>query len=216
MDLCDNVSDQECKLSDNRSDAKKRAEDVRQIVHRRIDFTTTPMYQAAYALNPWYRAPYFSEDILEELQAVFCQTLGDSQGIKAYSVFQCHYLTGREVTDTMARSANGLEPHEWWKVFGGSMQSLGNIAMRLLSQVPPASACERNWSAYKFVYSEKSNRLGQKRPRDLVSVFRDLRANKRATAAAVQLAKDLSESDHDGAAGADVDDEASRHCESER
>jgi hypothetical protein len=52
--------------------------------------------------------------------------------------------------------------------------------MRLLAQVPSASACERNWSAYKFVHSEKRNRLGKKRARDLVNVFQNMRAVKRA------------------------------------
>ena len=77
--------------------------------------------------------------------------------------------------------------------------------MRLLSQVPSASASERNWSAYKFVHSEKRTRLGKKRARDLVSVFQNLRAIRRARDAGIEFADDLSESDHQGAADEDAD-----------
>ena len=124
MDLRDNISDADCKLSNNRSVAKKCAKDVRDIVDRYIDFITTPVYTAAFALNPRYRAPEFPEDILEALQNVLCQTLGEDEGIKAYSVLQSHSLTVRKVSDIMCRSANRLEPHEWWRVFGGCMQPL--------------------------------------------------------------------------------------------
>ena len=192
MDLRDNISAADCKLSDNHKIAKQRAKDVRDIVDRRIDFITTPVYMAAYALNPRYRTPEFPEDITDALQEVLNKLLGEVEGIKAYSVFQSEYLTGRKLSTSMCRAANMLEPHEWWRAYGGTYSSLGNVAMRLLSQVPSASACERNWSAYEFVHCEKRNRLGKKRARDLVSVFRNLIAIKSARAAEVKLAKHVS------------------------
>ena len=59
MGLRGNITHADCKLSNNRSEAKTCAKDVRQIVDRRIDFITTPIYKAAYPLNPRYRAPEF-------------------------------------------------------------------------------------------------------------------------------------------------------------
>jgi hypothetical protein len=69
--------------------------------------------------------------------------------------------------------------------------------MRLLAQVPSASACERNWSAYKFVHSEKRNRLGKKRARDVVNAFQNLRATKGSRVAEMDIGQIVSNSGDD-------------------
>jgi hypothetical protein len=197
MDLRDSIASREFKLSDTPSIAKKRREDVVKIIDRRIAFIVQPLYRAAFALNPRFRAPEFPDEVLTDLEEVLVRCLGEKEGMKAFTVFQSYYTTGRGVTERMEQAAQSLPPHEWWKVYGAPLQPLSGFAMRLLAQVPSASACERNWSAYKFVHSEKRNRLGKKRARDLVNVFQNLRATKRARAAGMELGQDVSNSAND-------------------
>ena len=91
----------------------------------------------------------------------------------------------------MENAAKRLSPHEWWSVYGSHMVPLANIAMKLLAQVPSASACERNWSSYKFIHSPRRNKQGKKRSRDLVCVFQNMRAVKRAREAGIDLCEML-------------------------
>jgi hypothetical protein len=87
----------------------------------------------------------------------------------------------------METAAKQLPPHGWCEVYGEQLQPLAGIAMCLLAQVPSSSACERKLSAYNFVHSEERNRLRKKRARDLVNVFQNLRAVKRASKAGIVL-----------------------------
>jgi len=43
--------------------------------------------------------------------------------------------------------------------FGAHVPDLQKVAVRVLSQVSSASACERNWSTFDFIHSKKRNRL---------------------------------------------------------
>ncbi len=57
----------------------------------------------------------------------------------------------------------------------GASASNERVAMRVLSQVSSACACERNWSSYDFIHSKRRNRLTPARARDLVWVFTNVR-----------------------------------------
>ncbi len=54
------------------------------------------------------------------------------------------------------------------------------MAVRVLSMVSSAGACERNWSAYDSVHSKKRNRLDPDRAADLIYVFTNMRLLKKA------------------------------------
>jgi len=43
--------------------------------------------------------------------------------------------------------------------FGAHVPDLQRVAVRVLSQVSSASACERNWSTFEFIHTKKRNRL---------------------------------------------------------
>ena len=66
--------------------------------------------------------------------------------------------------------------YKWWLLHGARTPELQRVAIAILSQVPTASACERNWSAYGHVHSKKRNRLTAERARKLVYVFMNMRA----------------------------------------
>ncbi|MCO5579575.1 hypothetical protein L7F22_033432 [Adiantum nelumboides] len=68
-----------------------------------------------------------------------------------------------------------LSPVAWWENYGTCTPKLQRLAIRVLSQVSSASACERNWSTYGFIHPLKRNRLGHKKADDLVYVHSNLR-----------------------------------------
>ncbi len=72
-------------------------------------------------------------------------------------------------------SASLLAAHQWWQQFGSHAPELQHIAVRLLSQVSSACACERNWSTFDFIHSRRRNRLHVDRAFKLVYIFSNLR-----------------------------------------
>jgi hypothetical protein len=58
---------------------------------------------------------------------------------------------------------------------GSGAKALQTIARCILGQVCSASACERNWSMYSFVYNKIRNRLKHNRADDLVYVYANTR-----------------------------------------
>jgi hypothetical protein len=66
-------------------------------------------------------------------------------------------------------NALAQEPHKWWQTYGASTQALQRAAKTVLSQVPNASPCERNWSAYDWVLSKKRNCLTAERAQKWMS-----------------------------------------------
>lgn len=63
----------------------------------------------------------------------------------------------------------------WWENYGATTTTLQQLALKVLSQVSSACACERSWSTYDFIHSKKRNCLGSKRAQDLVHVFTNRR-----------------------------------------
>jgi hypothetical protein len=64
--------------------------------------------------------------------------------------------------------------HTWLSSYGSEILELQRFAIKVLSQVTVASACERNWSTFEFIHSKKRNRLTSERA-DLVFLFSSLR-----------------------------------------
>jgi len=61
-----------------------------------------------------------------------------------------------------------MPAHTWWSSYGSETPRLQSLAIKVLSQVTVALACERNWSTFEFIHSKKRNRL------TLVYVFSSL------------------------------------------
>ena len=73
------------------------------------------------------------------------------------------------------RLAKELSPSAWWVRYGGGIPQLQTLAIKVLSQVTVASACERSWSTFEFVHNKLRNRLKVERATDLVFIFSSLR-----------------------------------------
>ena len=71
--------------------------------------------------------------------------------------------------------AADMSAYQWWQQFGGHAPELQWVAVRLLSQVSSACACERNWSTFDFIHSERRNQLGVGKAYKLVYIFSNLR-----------------------------------------
>lgn len=180
--LRESIVEKKLKLCEDPGVAEERRSQVAAIFDERIGFVNQPVYRAAYALNPKYRTERISAEILLDVDAVVVQCMGAEQGQKAMEVFRNDYITGRSITASMEKAANVVQSAEWWSVFGEGLQPLANFAMRLLSQCPSATPCGNDLSQpqHNFVLNEQRNRLGQKRARDLVNVFQNFGATKRA------------------------------------
>ncbi len=70
--------------------------------------------------------------------------------------------------------AKEMPAHTWWSSYGSEPPELQSFAIKVLSQVIVAQACERNWSTFEFIHSQKRNRLTFERAPDLVFVFSSL------------------------------------------
>jgi len=68
-----------------------------------------------------------------------------------------------------------MPAHTWWSSYGSETPQLQSLAIKVLSQVTVALACERNWSTFEFIHSTKRNRLTSERAANLVFVFSSLR-----------------------------------------
>lgn len=55
--------------------------------------------------------------------------------------------------------AKDLCLNHWWIQHGGEFPWLQTVGMKVLAIIYAVGVCERYWSAYDFVYSEKRNRL---------------------------------------------------------
>ncbi len=70
--------------------------------------------------------------------------------------------------------AKEMPAHTWWSSYGSETPELQSFAIKVLSQVIVALACERNWSTFEFIHNRKRNRLTFQRALDLVFVFSSL------------------------------------------
>ncbi len=52
--------------------------------------------------------------------------------------------------------AKEMPAHTWWSSYGSETLELQSLAIKVLSHVTVASACERNWSTFEFIHSKKT------------------------------------------------------------
>lgn len=69
--------------------------------------------------------------------------------------------------------------NDWWKLFGIDAPYLQKLAIRILSQTASSSGCERNWSVFERIHTQRRNRLEHQRLSDLVYVHYNLRLQNR-------------------------------------
>ena len=91
-------------------------------------------------------------------------------------------IFGRDHIATVYSSAATLEAVQWWLEYGNDMLTLQEIAIKVMTMPPTASAGERNWSAWKHIWSNARNRLHVDRVAMLVYIYFNQRALNRVQA----------------------------------
>ncbi|MCO5597023.1 hypothetical protein L7F22_051096 [Adiantum nelumboides] len=139
----------------------------------------SPLHATAFLLNPilFSKKPYKDKEVMKGWRKTL-DRVGRDEAEKTTLKTQLSDYVGLqgEFEDTSAfGDMQKLSPIAWWQNYGTRALELQRLAIRVLSQVSSASACERNWSTYGFIHSLKRNRLGHSKADDLVYVHSNLR-----------------------------------------
>ncbi|XP_019418493.1 PREDICTED: uncharacterized protein LOC109329267 [Lupinus angustifolius] len=78
------------------------------------------------------------------------------------------------------RERSKVMTDQWWETYGCRTPNLQRLTVRVLSQTCSASGCERNWSVFEHIHSNKRNRLEHQKLNDLVFVRYNLRLQQRS------------------------------------
>ncbi|XP_022861523.1 uncharacterized protein LOC111381908 [Olea europaea var. sylvestris] len=52
-----------------------------------------------------------------------------------------------------------ISQYEWWKLCGSSAPTLQKIAIRILGQTASSLGCERNWSVFERIHTQKKKEI---------------------------------------------------------
>ncbi|KAI5076810.1 hypothetical protein GOP47_0008875 [Adiantum capillus-veneris] len=149
----------------------------------------TPLLATTFLLNPkWFsKSPNKDGEVMKGWKATL-NRVGRSAMEKTQLKAQLSTYIGLqgsfgdpEALDDMQK----LSTVSWWENYGEDTPLLQRLAIKILSQVCSASACERNWSTYGFIHSVKRNRLQHEMADDLVYVLSNLRLQSRKEASYV-------------------------------
>ncbi|XP_022865949.1 uncharacterized protein LOC111385765 [Olea europaea var. sylvestris] len=143
-----------------------------------------PLYLAAYFLNPSYRyRPDFvpHPDVVRGLNACIVRLEPDSARRISASMQISDFGSAKADfgTDLAISTRSELDPAAWWQQHGINCLELQKIAVRILSQTCSSFGCEHNWSIHDQIYSQRHNRLAQKRLNEVIYVHYNLRLRER-------------------------------------
>ncbi|XP_058110336.1 nonsense-mediated mRNA decay protein 2-like [Magnolia sinica] len=77
------------------------------------------------------------------------------------------------------KSRNTMMPCEWWSMYGTDCEVLQRLAVRVLAQTVSSSPCERNWSTFSLIHTNKRNRIGYERLQKLVYCHYNMKLRER-------------------------------------
>jgi hypothetical protein len=143
------------------------------------------LHSAAFVLDPEFHehSAASEEDVQEGLENVLERLLPPDEAANAFIEYGAYRLKeGVWSRPALWAAAKGMSAHTWWDLRKGKAPALAKVAMRLLSQVSSACACERNWSTYDFIHNKLRNRLDPARAEKLVFVHSNLRLLRERTA----------------------------------
>ncbi|XP_019068334.1 uncharacterized protein [Solanum lycopersicum] len=85
---------------------------------------------------------------------------------RASGMFGCNLA--KEAIDT-------VPPGIWWEQYGDAAPTLQRVAIKILSQVCSTFTCERHWSTFQQIHSEKRNKIDKETLLDLVYINYNLK-----------------------------------------
>jgi hypothetical protein len=154
---------------------------VHAIWQKRWEMLHSDLHSAGYVLDPEYQSPdngqHTNVEVMNGFHNIVEKLLLDvEEQVKAIEQL-ARYRNGEGTwgRPMVRESAKRLPGWKFWAEWGAECPELQSVAIKVLSQISCASACERNWSTYDFIHNKKRNRLTPERANDLVEVFSNLR-----------------------------------------
>ena len=155
--------------------------DIKAAVLHRWKMLHTPTMAAGYCLDLEYLdTPHYRiQEVMDGLKTMAKNILRDDAKVASCLAQFCSF---KDMTGELAHereSAKTMSPGNWWRIHGARFPELQLVAMRVLHQVTSASACERNWSEFDFIWNRKRNRLSPTRATKLVYIHANMRLLRR-------------------------------------
>ena len=137
-----------------------------------------PIYSMAWQLNPATTTPTSWQDIdkeaKEDVKRLLC-SFSNTPADEARATIQLSEFRNRTGNFVEAvkwdKVAWEKGPLVWWESFGSGATELFQVAERVFSFVPVASASERNWSCFGFIHSKLRARLYNDKTEKLVFLY---------------------------------------------
>ncbi|MCO5576163.1 hypothetical protein L7F22_029971 [Adiantum nelumboides] len=147
-------------------DGASMYEEVSLLAQERWEMLHSPLHATAFVLNPqlFSKKPHKDKDVMKGWRMTLDRVGKSAIEKKEFKAELSQYIGLQGDFADMQK----LSPVTWWENYGTCTPKLQRLAIRILSQVSSASACERNWSTYDFIHSLKQNRRGHKKADDLV------------------------------------------------
>ena len=131
------------------------------LVMKRWTMLHTYLHAAGFVLDPEFQQflQHENEEVINGFHAMIERVFPDDvesqvKVIEQHSGYRAgHGLFGRPMALAAAKT---MPAHRWWSSFGSGTPELQLVATRILSQTVSASACERNWSTFEFVHTQKN------------------------------------------------------------
>lgn len=128
------------------------------------------MFDPEYHDHEWFA----NQEVMAGFKEVVRRTLGEDFVLPAVNELAKYKAFNDPV---ILKQAESLAGFVFWMVHGAAIGCplLQKLAMLVLSLISTASSCERNWSAYGFVYNRLRNKLSVRRAEDLVYIYQNMR-----------------------------------------
>lgn len=158
-----------------KSDLRKASvEKLMKKFDERWDFLHTDIHAVGYILDPEFQSHAWMEN--GEVTAGFDRFVKKMFGVAFWLQAKRELLLWHQFDDKDAlASAKEYPACEFFQLFCSAMPKLQKIAYKVLPLVSSACSCERAWSIFGHVHSNRRNRLTHERMNDLVFVSQNVR-----------------------------------------
>lgn len=153
---------------------KASVEKLKQKFDERWDFLHTDIHAVGYILDPEFQSHAWMEN--GEVTTGFDRFVKKVFGKKFWLEAKKELLLWHQFDDADAlASAKDYLACEFFQLFCSSMPKLQKIAYKVLPLISSACSCERAWSIFGHVHSNRRNRLTHERTSDLVFISQNVR-----------------------------------------
>ncbi|GBG74851.1 hypothetical protein CBR_g19364 [Chara braunii] len=137
-------------------------------VKGRVRMMALPVHAAAWMLHPLHRSPRLFDNLefveimntLAHFAAVYTKNSREYKECWR-SLESFHHKTPEWIQPNSeeALACTHVSPAQWWLTYGKNHKSLQKIVVAVLSMWTTASPCERNWSTFDLIHTNRRNLL---------------------------------------------------------